>query len=194
MGDLYNRLDELQAVTRVLSKDVQFYREQCNRTEPQEIDSLASANHRAYVRAVFALIEALIEQHKGLLLDLHDSGVVAVDPKLVDRLREQERFMRLKDKVKTIYKAAGIAFGQKPKMDCASAGWRALAAAIKTRDRVTHPKCFQECSVQVWDLDLVQQGEAWFRAMHNEFVRVAREHRTAIGWKPGAPIPTSAAD
>jgi hypothetical protein len=189
VGDTNDRLDEMEGVLRVLTKDVKLFREQCNGTEPQEVDSTSSGCHRAYVRSVFALIEAILEQHKSLLLDLLDSDNVCLDAKAAEMLRERDRFMRLRAKIKTVHKAAAVAFGQKLRIDCSTAGWRALVAAIAVRDRITHPNSFEECSVQIWDLDRVAEGEAWFRSLHNEIIRVAREHRSANGWRPRSSCP-----
>lgn len=184
MIDLSDRLDELNSITHTFKGDVAFFRERCDLSQPVETSSDASAIHRAYVRAVFALIEALLHQHKSLLLDLADNKIVLLDEKTLDRLRESKRFMGLKEKVKAVCKAASHAFGQKLQVDFSTSGWRMFVKAIDPRDQITHPKSFCECSIQIWDIEAVEQAEGWFQAMHNEFVRLAREHQKITGWKP----------
>lgn len=184
MGTLPDRLDELYSITQTFVRDVDCFRERCNISQPVEIDGDDSAVHRAYVRAVFALIEGLLHQHINLLLDLSSARIVQLDTNTLDRLREEKTFMSLKEKVKVVYKAAGAAFNEEFHLDFSTSGWRAFGEAIKLRNRITHPKSFLECGIQVWDVEIVEEAEKWFRGMHNEYVRLARTHREATRWEP----------
>ena len=65
MSDLYTRLEEIQGMNRVLSDDAHRLSTQLGdrSIQPDEQAGL----RRAYVRALFALIEAIVEQHKRLV-------------------------------------------------------------------------------------------------------------------------------
>ncbi len=90
--------------------------------------------------------------------------------------------MPLKRKIQAVYEVAGTAFGEELQIDWTGEGWQALESAIQIRNRITHPKSFQDCSVLVIDIDTVMRAEDWFRAANNEFARIAREHRDKSGW------------
>jgi hypothetical protein len=69
MTDLYDRLEEILGVTRVLTADVeQLHPLLGDRSVAAAVSTDEEANRRFYIRAIFALIEALVEQHKRLLV------------------------------------------------------------------------------------------------------------------------------
>jgi hypothetical protein len=121
---------------------------------------------RHYARAVFALIEAVVEQHRLLLVDLSDGAE--------KKLREMRPAFPLLKRVTVVYEAAGRAFGKHIGIGC-----EPLMAAKEVRNRLTHPKSFEECQVGVLDLDKVEKAEEWFREINNRFVRAAVERYAA---------------
>jgi hypothetical protein len=193
MADLYERLDEIQGMTQVLSGDVQRLRplvgEQVAISEDEE------AHRRFYVRAIFALVEAVIEQHKRLLLDLAERSAIILAPGVREALSEQVpvvrengtvayrvQYLQLERKVRAVYGAAIEAFGQALVVNFGDNGWQSFRAAVDVRDRLTHPKTFQDCDVDEAALEIVDRGYAWFRGLNDEFVRAAREHRRVHHW------------
>jgi hypothetical protein len=161
--DLYSRLEQIQGVRHVLLEDVRCLEKLVVRDSPVEIDSESAGIHRHYVRAVFALIEAV---------------VVSLDSGAAQRLRDKQT---LRQRIMEVYRAAGHAFGQPVEVEC-----EPLMVAKKVRDRLTQPKSFQECDVFVLEIDKVKQAEDWFRHLNNRFVRVAEEHREAHDhWRAG---------
>lgn len=193
MADLYDRLDEIQGMTRVLAGDVQRLRPLVG--EEVAISEDEEAHRRFYVRAVFALVEAVIEQHKRLLLDLAERGAVSLAPGAREALAEQvpvvrengtviyrEQYLQLERKLRAVYRAAGDAFGQVLAVDFGDNGWESFRAALDVRDRLTHPKTFRDCDVDEAALETVCRGEVWFRGLNDEFVRAAREHRGIHRW------------
>lgn len=196
MSDLYDRLDEIQGMTRVLAGDVDRvqpllgdYSIQAHVSDEQE------GHRRFYVRAVFALIEAVVEQHKRLLLDLSSRGIAKLRSGVVEALSEKtfvvkdngdvsqrDQFLQLERKLRAVYRAAAHCFQLELVVNFGDGGWESFRSALDIRDRITHPKTFEECHVEGDDLDTVDRGHTWFRALNNEFVRIAREHREQHGW------------
>lgn len=171
MNDLYTRLEQIQGVRDVLSGDVRQLEKRFGPRCPVEIDSEPAGIHRQYVRAVFALIEAVVEQHGRLVLDLSAARIVSLDSGVAERLRQR---LTLREKIQQVYEAAGHAFEQPIEVE-----YEPLMAAKKVRDRLTHPKSFQECNVFVLEIDKVKEGEEWFRDLNNRFVRAGKHHRDA---------------
>ena len=78
--------------------------------------------------------------------------------------------------------AAGEVFGQPLAITFGDQGWQSFRQALDVRDRLTHPKTFEDCHVDEVALNTVEQGHTWFWGMNNEFVRVARAHREKHHW------------
>lgn len=193
MADLYNRLDEIQGMTRVLAGDVDRLRPLVG--EDVAISNDEDANRRFYVRAVFALVEAVVEQHKRLLLDLADRGAVTLAPGVREALSEQaphvkdngaveyrQQYLQLERKLRAVYRAAGQALGQPLAVTFGDHRWQSFQAALDVRHRITHPKTYHDCHVDGDALETVNRGNDWFRALNDEFVRIARHHRQAQHW------------
>lgn len=181
MNDLLCRLDQIEGVIQALESDVRRLEKTCFGLRVQvEFDSESAGARRHYVRAVFALIEAVVEQHKCLLLDLWRSGVVSLDDGVVQEFSREKWYVPLQKKIVAVYNVAGDAFGQSCGIAC-----EPLRAATDIRNRLTHPKTFEQCQVSVLDLDKVKEAEKWFRDLNHWFVRVAEQHRAAHGnWRP----------
>lgn len=194
-GDLYSRLEEIQDITHVLVGDVDrlcdTLSSRTNLDEPSETEYGA---RRGYVRAIFALVEATVEQHKQLLLDLETRHAITLDPTTQAALLEQTysvndngsvsprvQFLQLRRKLRLVYRAAGEAFAELA-VRYDDQGWQRFGEALSIRDRITHPKSISDCHVEGDELDTVDQGHEWFRALSNEFVRVTREHRERHRW------------
>jgi hypothetical protein len=196
MTDLYERLEELQDVTHVLTRDVEQLRPLLGaRYFAAAVSDQEEANRRFYVRAIFALIEAVVEQHKRLLLDLAGRGTITlaagVREALSERLYavgdrgnvvEREQYIQLQRQIRAVCRPAADAFGHGLHVSFGAQGWASVQGAVKVRDRRTHPKGFEDGHVDEDALDMVDRGHTWFRDFHNEFVRVARAHREQHRW------------
>ena len=195
MGDLYTRLEEIQEITRVLVGDVGRLRGTLgSRTNLDEPSDAEYGARRRYVRAIFALVEATVEQHKQLLLDLETRHDITLDPTTQAALLERTysvddngsvsprvQFLQLRRKLRLVYRAASEAFAELA-VRYDDQGWQRFSEAIKIRDRITHPRSFCDCHVEEADLGAVDDGHKWFQELSNELVRVAREHRERHGW------------
>jgi hypothetical protein len=191
--DLYDRLVELQGMTHLLIDDVNLLKPKVGELNPILTDE-EKANRRFYIRAVFALVEAFVEQHRRLLLELCESNKIELKEETRQRLREikevfradgtveeQAQYLQIFDKIKEVYKAAGVGFGQALKITFGDTGWTTFKAAMEIRNRA-HPKNVGDCWIFEDALKTVNSANEWFKKLQNEFVRVAREHRTANGW------------
>lgn len=192
--DLYARLEELQGMTRLLIDDVGRLQGELGAGHPDPSPA-QETNRRFYIRAVFALVEAFVEQHRRLLVELAEHGIITLPEKKLQRLREikvvalpdggveeQEHYLQLFDKIKEVYKAAGTGFGQSLKVTFGDNGWVLFKDAMELRHRVTHPKRVEDCWIQEVEIQTVISASEWFKTLQNEFVRVAREHRAGHRW------------
>jgi hypothetical protein len=59
--------------------------------------------------------------------------------------------------------------------------WEIFNAAITLRDRVTHPKGYSEIVVHETELQTINTASEGFKTLQNDFVRMARAHRTGQG-------------
>lgn len=196
MSDLYNRIEEIQGMVRVLTSDMELLKSKLGDLSGQSaLTESEAANRRFYVRAVFSLIEAIVEQHKRLLLDLVARGSITLGQGVQEALSEKvyvvkdngtvgdrEQYLQLQRKLRAVYRAAGEAFGQQLNVTFGDQGWESFCNALDIRDRLTHPKILSDCDVEGDDISTVSRGHDWFRGLNNEFVRVARLHRESGGW------------
>jgi len=67
----------------------------------------------------------------------------------------REQYLQLRRKVRLVYRVAGEALGQALAVRFDNQGWQDFGAAIKIRDRITHPKSFDDCHIEGDDLDTV---------------------------------------
>lgn len=182
-------------MTRLLTEDVeQLSVILGDRSVQVETSVGQEANRRFYVRAIFALIEAVVEQHRLLLLELsrgaiglhsreiHALSEVAYEVRKNGKLREKRQYLQLLRKLRLVYRCAQEAFGSTLNVDWGGQGWQALGEAVSVRDRITHPKTREGCFVNEDALETVDRGHEWFRELNNEFVRIARAHRDESGW------------
>ena len=198
--DLYTQLEELKGMTRLLIDDVVLLRSKVGESNPDPNDE-EKANRRFYSRAVFALVEAFVEQHRRLLLQLCETRKIELKENVVLKLREikqildeegavveeRTKYLHIFDKIKEVYKAAATGLGQPLNVTLGDERWVTFKAAMEVRNQITHPKSVQDCWIFEGDLQKVIAAHEWFKALQNEFVRVAREHRernrgSAFSW------------
>lgn len=196
MTDLARRIEEITGVQAILLGDFELLKSRLGplgaADEPTDEDH---AHRRSFVRALFALVEATVDQHRILLLDLHDAGKVALEPKYWAVLREvsysigkngeiseQVRYMSLNRKIRAVYRVAGQVFGGDFEDRFGDNGWAEFQEAIAIRHRVTHPKSVGDIRIGGPQIELLMRGETWFRRLHDEFIRVATAHRRSAAW------------
>jgi hypothetical protein len=189
-------MEEIQGMVRILTSDVEYLKQRLRDSFDQlDVAQSEMANRRFYVRSVFSLIEAVVEQHKRLILDLMDRNKITLGKGIREVLSEtiyvvkdngtigqREQYLQLERKLRAVYRAADEAFGQHIAITFGDEGWKYFRKALDVRDRLTHPKTFDDCDVDEIAIETVDLGHTWFRELNNEFVRVARIHRENHGW------------
>jgi len=197
--DLYTHLEELQGMTHLLIDDVNMLRPKVGAGNPDPTDE-EKAHRRSYVRAVFALVEAFVEQHRRLLIHLCEAGKIALSENRMRQLRETRQFindagevereepnyMRTFDKIKNVYKAAAAGFGIPLTVTFGDDHWRQFKSAMGIRNQITHPKSVQDCWIFEPSLQDVISAHEWFKTLQNDFVRIAREHRQQHRGQPSS--------
>ena len=103
---------------------------------------------------------------------LRDNGTVVV----------REQYLQLQRKIRAVYRTAEDAFGATIHVSFGDQGWASFQKAVEVRDRITHPKGFEDCHVDEDALETVDRGHTWCRDLHNEVVRVAEAHRKQYHW------------
>ena len=84
MSSLYERIEELQEMVKILASDVEYLSQRIGERSIQvDISKNEKSNRRFYIRAIFSLIEAVVEQYKRLLLDLEDRNIISLDPGMI---------------------------------------------------------------------------------------------------------------
>jgi hypothetical protein len=188
--DLYNDLEELQGMTRLLIDDVNLLRPRIGEGKLDPSDE-EKAYRRFYVRAVFALVEAFVEQHRRLVIHLCEAGKIVLTENRLKRLREikqifdasgvvvgeETNYLRIFDKIKRVYNAAAAGFHSPLTVTFGDNHWPEFQEAMEIRNQITHPKNVQDCWIFEPSLQKVIAAHYWFRALQNDFVRIAREHR-----------------
>jgi hypothetical protein len=188
--DLYNDLEELRDMTHLLIDDANLLRPKIGEGKPDPSDE-EKAYRRFYVRAVFALVEAFVEQHRRLVIHLCEAGKIVLTQNKLNRLREIKQildasgavvgeapnYLRIFDKIKRVYKAAATGFHSPLTVAFDNDHWREFQEAMEIRNQITHPKTVQDCWIFEPSLQKVIAAHEWFRALQNDFVRIAREHR-----------------
>ncbi|HMF75976.1 MAG TPA: hypothetical protein VK604_09975 [Bryobacteraceae bacterium] len=121
------------------------------------------------------MIEAVVEQHRILLLGLSENGIITFEGGAAKILNKKQE--ALVQRIKDVYGVAGRAFDQPIEVSC-----EPIEDAKGIRNRLTHPKSFQDCGVDILDFDKVREAEKWFEELNNSFVAAAREHQKTRDW------------
>jgi hypothetical protein len=185
--DLYNGLEELEGMTRLLIDDVSLLRPMLGlgKSDPSNEEE---AYRRFYVRAVFALVEAFVEQHRRLIVHLCGLEKITLEENRLNKLREIKgkildgngeaaNYMRAHEKIKEVYNGAAVGFAEPMTVTFGNERWPQFREAMHIRHEVTHPKRVNDCWISEQDIQKVIAAYEWFRELQNDFVRIARLHR-----------------
>ena len=181
---VYDRLQEFNNILYYLTLDYTRLKNRLgSRNDIQIISRISESNRRLYFKAIFTFIEAVVEQNKKLLFQMHDEKKIKFDEKTYNELEEKKGFLKLKKKIKLIFITSGKIFGSPLEKEfIKNKNWNNLIDSIPIRNRITHPKSLGDCFILSHELDLVESGIDWFQKMHNKFVKLINEHKRLNKW------------
>lgn len=193
---MHDRVEQLNHILELLTHDLAGLRPHLgDRAITADPSADEYSCRRSYVRASFALFEALAEQYARLLLDLHERRLASLDDRTRTALtqvalevtdqgnvRARPAWLPLDRKLRLLCRAASAAMGQDLAVRFDDGGWRSFRAAQATRHSITHPKTPTDCYVEGDHLDEVDEAGEWFAGLHAEFLRVVRDHQRVEGW------------
>ena len=131
---------------------------------------------RNYVRVVFALIEGETYLRKRYALMLHDLHMLEPREAEVALLREgqyrlnnkgepeeQQLFLRLPENLRFSFRMEAKAFGREYNLESQGKGWESFLKGIEVRNRITHPKQFEDFQVSEKDLTHIENTLEWYK-------------------------------
>jgi hypothetical protein len=176
--DLVQIMAEVEAMQEILRNDIL----EC--AESISGDNKSDCGNRTFVRAVFALIEGGIYGLKQVALQLskHERGnftpaeVALLEDKSYDlddkgRAQERTKFVPISSNIKFAFAALARAYPVNYTLKTDGKGWDAFQAALKTRNRITHPKTVDD--LKLTDDEVQQSADAatWFLKNHANVIQ-----------------------
>jgi hypothetical protein len=129
---------------------------------------------RTYTRSFFSMIEGVTFQLKRIALQANKktnvfeafeillleerTGHLASNGIAKDRNAKLQLLTNLQFAIRSVAKALNLKFEINK-----GSGWTALCAAVKVRDRITHPKTTESLLISDDDMQILGQANAWFR-------------------------------
>ena len=126
-------------------------------------------NRRAYVRALFAQIEAdIFVQKQGMLKDTTgfseaEIAMLREETYSIDRgkARIQTKFISIEDNFRFVLAMRNRNAKDKYQESFDGEGWHSLKKAIEIRNRLTHPKELADLTVSDSDMTLIRKAGFW---------------------------------
>jgi hypothetical protein len=157
-------IDEAEQLNAYLIKDVEAACNNCQADRSQ-------FNRRTVVRTMFASLEAMTFGLKQSILKMAPRLLSPADVALLQEetytldnkgeVQAQPKYLQLEFNFRYAVNKFAEAFELGMKLDCAGKEWQALREAVKTRNRITHPKNAQDCHVSDGDLDNLELAYNW---------------------------------
>jgi hypothetical protein len=140
-------------------------------------DPAHQPSRRQWVRTFCSQVEAFAFSIKQMLADMADFPFVKLEAYEVLLLREQgyeirdtgeprvrgDKFVPIKTNLKFIARTCAKAFGVEVALDTNHAGWKALDDTFQIRNRLVHPKSFQDMFIRDEELKTVSAAQDWYQ-------------------------------
>ena len=161
-------LKQILALLPALVEDV--------KTAKEKLDD-QQYSRRAYVRALFAMIEGVtyamklalfviarnfgkhsdisipeLVMLKGTTFDLNDKG----------KVQEKEKHFRIQDNLKFTVKSVNRVLGTSINLGVDTQDWTNFVRTVKIRNNVTHPKSLDDLVISDEDLECIHSVKSWF--------------------------------
>jgi hypothetical protein len=157
-------IDDAERLNAYLLKDVEAACKNCQADRSQ-------FNRRTVVRTMFASLEAITFGLKQSILKMAPQSLSPADVALLQEetytldnkgeVQAQPKFLQVEFNFRYAVKKFAEVFALNIELDYGGKEWRALREAVKTRNRITHPKSAQDCHVSEDDLDNLELGYNW---------------------------------
>ena len=140
-----------------------------------EKDDTNQCRRRAVFHFIFAWLEGLIFMMKQVTLDFHKAGYGKLSEAEIAMLKEesyeidrkgnavsQRKFLRFEDNFKFSFKAFSSVLDADFKLNLGNdSRWDSLLKSISKRNKITHPKKFEDLTLSDEDLGHVKEAFAW---------------------------------
>ena len=157
-------IDDAEHLNAYLIKDVEAACKNCQADRSQ-------FNRRTVVRTMFASLEAMTFGLKQSILKMAPRSLSPADVALLQEetytldnkgeVQAQPKYLQLEFNFRYAVKKFAEVFELNMELDCGGNEWRVLREAVKTRNRITHPKSAHDCHVSDDDLDKLELGYNW---------------------------------
>jgi hypothetical protein len=187
-------------VLQAFSAELDTYEEQFNllqsmglilRQDVLDCGKLALDNNktdwgsRAFTHAVFAMIEGGVFRLKQMALKLSEHGkgnfsraeLVILEETSYDlndkgQTQTQVKFVPLTRNIKFAFIACARAWGVQYELRVDDSGFDSFQAALKIRNRITHPKRLEDLNLSEKEVGQVEKAARWFLEHHSAIIKL----------------------
>ena len=168
------RGDDFFKLTKILSVDLM------DTLDRLRNDASDQPTRRNFVRIFCSQVEAFAYSTKQILAEMAQFPFVKLTPHEVLLLREEayevkdngelklktDKFVPIRTNLKFIAKSCSKAFSIPYELDTTGPGWAALDQTFEVRNRLVHPKAFQEMFITDEELKRGWIAQEWFQKLH----------------------------
>lgn len=156
------------------------------------IENKESGWGRAYIRAVFAYIEANVfvlkqmayieSRMEGVHLSAAEISFLAEESyQLTEQgevVTKPNYAIRISSNIRFLWNMYGRVYNVENKLDVSQSGWNSFQEALKVRNRITHPKSFLDIKVTQDDLRHSQRTFEWLQEGFNSLIQLSMDALT----------------
>jgi hypothetical protein len=161
-------LQEILGILPILIKDVTISEEKLDNQD---------YSRRAYVRALFAMIEGVTYAMKLALFVIARSSGKTGNLKIPDlvvlkgstfdlndkgEVQEKEKHFRISDNLKFTVKSVNRVLGSSIDLGIGTQNWTNFTKSVKIRNNITHPKNLADLVISDKDLECIRSVNSWF--------------------------------
>lgn len=168
-------LHNLKGMMDVLTNDIDEFMEMA--MVPKQIVPFSAM--RAYVRAVFALVEGVSFGFRQTAVKLPQADPCLTQGELAilneesyglkdnGQVSTTTQFLKVQAGTRFTFAICRRVYDIKSEIDYGSQGWNSFTQSIKIRDRLMHPKSLESLTVTDTELNTVSEALTWFlEAVH----------------------------
>lgn len=143
---------------------------------------------RSYIRSLFAMIEGTVHSIKVLEFaelysreNPHIPTIVALKEKVFEidvkgKIKEKDKFIQLTRNLRFTANVFHVTFSHQLDLGIGSSKWESFKAAIKIRNRITHPKDIADYNIDDKELSNIKQVNEWFNSIVKDIIEHVSEY------------------